>query len=58
MSDSETTSQNYFSVLFKRLKGPGVGAVVARGASGSFGVMVLGAAMAFGTNMLLTNGTR
>jgi len=39
--------------LWKRLQGDGVGAILARGASASFVVAVVGAVMAFGTNVLL-----
>lgn len=39
--------------LYGKLKGKGIGAVLAKGASGSFAVMVLGSAMAFGTQILL-----
>lgn len=38
---------------WKRLKGEGIGAVLVRGAGGSFIVMIIGAVMAFCTNMLL-----
>jgi O-antigen/teichoic acid export membrane protein len=40
--------------VWRRLQGRGIGAVLARGASGSFGVMVIGVGIAFGANMLLT----
>ena len=44
----------FFANTRERLQGHGVGAVFARGASGSFGVMALGAVMTLCTNMLLT----
>jgi O-antigen/teichoic acid export membrane protein len=39
--------------ILKRLQGQGIGAFLARGASGSLFVKILGASMAFGTNVLL-----
>lgn len=41
------------SSLWQRLQGNGIGAVLARGASAAFFVSVIGAAMAFATNVLL-----
>jgi len=43
----------FISSIRNRLHGKGVGAVLVRGASGSFAVKVLGAAMAFGLQVLL-----
>ena len=53
MPKPDVNSNNGFLTLKKRLQGKGVGAILARGASGSFIVLMIGAAMAFGTNMLL-----
>ncbi|MDH5570285.1 MAG: oligosaccharide flippase family protein [Gammaproteobacteria bacterium] len=39
--------------LWKKLQGGGIGPVLARGASAAFAVSILGAVMAFGTNVLL-----
>jgi len=47
------TPINGLLTIKKRLQGKGVGAILVRGASGSFLVLMIGAIMAFGTNMLL-----
>ena len=39
--------------LWKRLQGSGTGAVVARGASGSFIIMVISTILVFGVNVIL-----
>jgi len=53
MSDTEVNQRKFLSSLWKRLQGDGIGAVLVRGASGSFGIMVLSSGIAFGTNVLL-----
>ncbi len=54
MPDTGVNLRDFVPGLWKKLQGKGIGAVLARGAGGSFAVMVLGAAMAFGTSILLT----
>ena len=53
MSVSPSNLKGIVVSYWGRLQGQGVGAVLVRGASGSFGVMLLGAALAFGINILL-----
>lgn len=54
MSNIGVNIRELVPVLWERLQGDGIGAVLARGASSSFAVSVFGAIMAFGTNVLLT----
>jgi O-antigen/teichoic acid export membrane protein len=45
--------KSFLSQLWQRLQGNGIGAVLTRGASGSFAVNVLGMGIAFGTQIVL-----
>jgi len=53
MSNNVMSERISLPVLWKKLNGSGIGAVLAKGAGGAFVVMVLGAVMAFGSNVLL-----
>lgn len=53
MSSSGVNTHMPVAGLWKRLQGNDIGAILARGASGALFVSVLGAAMAFATNVLL-----
>jgi len=53
MLDTDVNQHPLLSRLLKRLQGDGIGAILVKGVSGSFAVMVVGALMAFGCNMLL-----
>jgi len=53
MSNTGVNIRVLINSLWVRLQGDGIGAVLARGAGGAFAVSVLGAVMAFGTNVLL-----
>lgn len=53
MSDTDVNQHQFLPGLWKRFQGNGVGAVLVRGASGTFVMMVLSAGIAFGTNVIL-----
>jgi len=53
MSNTGLNVHMFITSLLKRLQGDGVGAELARGASGAFSVSILGVVMAFITNLML-----
>jgi len=54
MSNTGVNIRELVPYLWRRLQGDGIGAVLARGAGSSFVISIIGAVMAFCTNMLLT----